>query len=614
MGGLIFLGITVILLIIGYIVTKISDAIDAKRYLKQNQENDFVKMRQECEQEYQKKQNELAQAQQKCEQTKLCYQKQISEIKLLIEDAAGAYPHMAALTADLMTWHYAQTAGYLDYKPNPAHTAAEAVRKLREETRQIIQEKKILEYETADIRAALDKIHRTFPDLENQTSMANAILRLSFLPPERQRAYTEAFEAERGLRSLSEPMQITGISQIKCSFRSQSGNTYTTTLDSCTCPDFQYRHGICKHMLLLAIRLRTFSFSTTRFQSLVEKYKSEVDTLSEQLRTSKERLKFSKKEQKQHDQWLKQMKMDFPWIAGMLASLEERYDSIRLDTLPKTAYKSAELVKELRKEKKSLQLRAARAEALLATYEHLFPWLEEFRSVPLDEALSVIADTDGDEDYDAQTKKWLSPQEYAKLPTTEKYQLALNRYQNRKKTDWEIGVEYERYIGYLYEQEGYTVKYFGATEGLQDMGRDLIATKGEHALIIQCKRWAENKTIHEKHIFQLYGTTFILQLKDPAHTYTPVFVTTTTLSDIAKECAERLCVEVRAQCAYNDHPLIKCNIGKDEYGAPVRIYHLPFDQQYDRIVIEPEKGECYVKTVDEAEALGFRRAKRHVVE
>jgi hypothetical protein len=41
-----------------------------------------------------------------------------------------------------------------------------------------------------------------------------------------------------------------------------------------------------------------------------------------------------------------------------------------------------------------------------------------------------------------------------------------------------------------------------------------------------------------------------------------------------------------------------------------RIYHLPFDQQYDTTVIEPQRGEQYVVTVAEAAAAGFRRAWR----
>ncbi|WP_439794691.1 sunset domain-containing protein [Turicimonas muris] len=40
-----------------------------------------------------------------------------------------------------------------------------------------------------------------------------------------------------------------------------------------------------------------------------------------------------------------------------------------------------------------------------------------------------------------------------------------------------------------------------------------------------------------------------------------------------------------------------------------KIYHLPFDQQYDKTRID-KPGEYWVKTVKEAEKLGFRRAYR----
>ena len=40
-----------------------------------------------------------------------------------------------------------------------------------------------------------------------------------------------------------------------------------------------------------------------------------------------------------------------------------------------------------------------------------------------------------------------------------------------------------------------------------------------------------------------------------------------------------------------------------------KIYHLPFDQQYDRCIIN-EPGEFYASTVAEAEKAGFRRAMR----
>ena len=56
-----------------------------------------------------------------------------------------------------------------------------------------------------------------------------------------------------------------------------------------------------------------------------------------------------------------------------------------------------------------------------------------------------------------------------------------------------------------------------------------------------------------------------------------------------------------------DYRRIKCNIARR---GGERIYHLPFDQQYDTTVIESARGECYVATAGEAEQLGFRRAWR----
>jgi hypothetical protein len=85
-----------------------------------------------------------------------------------------------------------------------------------------------------------------------------------------------------------------------------------------------------------------------------------------------------------------------------------------------------------------------------------------------------------------------------------------------------------------------------------------------------------------------------------------VFVTSTRLSERAQEFADFLGIETEVERKYDrDYPMIKCNVGGEE-----KIYHLPFDQQYDNVVIEQEKGEYYVRTTAEAEAKGFRRAYR----
>lgn len=53
------------------------------------------------------------------------------------------------------------------------------------------------------------------------------------------------------------------------------------------------------------------------------------------------------------------------------------------------------------------------------------------------------------------------------------------------------------------------------------------------------------------------------------------------------------------------YPMIKCNVNS---GTQERIFHLPFDQQYDKVIIGNQPGEFYAETVEEAEREGFRRA------
>ena len=65
-------------------------------------------------------------------------------------------------------------------------------------------------------------------------------------------------------------------------------------------------------------------------------------------------------------------------------------------------------------------------------------------------------------------------------------------------------------------------------------------------------------------------------------------------------------VEVHERVPLERYPCIKCNYTQ----AHGKIYHLPFDQQYDRTKIQDPQTECFVPTVKEAEARGYRRAYR----
>ena len=303
-----------------------------------------------------------------------------------------------------------------------------------------------------------------------------------------------------------------------------------------------------------------------------------------------------------------------PWLAKAYADLDSQkaiYTAMRLETKNPPAFVAADKVREAGRARREAIYLAQHYKLQIDYYISLFPWLEDYLLLSSDEVSAMTSrsadDTTNNYNSYAAVKEWLSPDEYDSLPNSEKWQLALDRYNQRHKTNWQIGIDYERYIGYLCEQHGYTVRYNGATKGLEDMGRDLIAENGKRQFIIQCKRWSKEKTIHEKHIFQLYGTCVLYRLQNKGDCdVTGVFVTTTTLSDLARECAQYLKIKVYENIPSGEYPQIKCNISKDGE----KIYHLPFDQQYDRTLVKPNTQDFYAFTVQEAERNGFRRAFR----
>ena len=105
---------------------------------------------------------------------------------------------------------------------------------------------------------------------------------------------------------------------------------------------------------------------------------------------------------------------------------------------------------------------------------------------------------------------------------------------------------------------------------------------------------------------QLFGTVTEYNITNNCNA-TGVLITNTVLSNKAKDFAKRLGIGYVERKLLGEFPRIKCNLGIDENGKRTRIYHLPFDQQYDKTIIE-KKGEFMAFTVAEAEAQGFRRA------
>lgn len=304
------------------------------------------------------------------------------------------------------------------------------------------------------------------------------------------------------------------------------------------------------------------------------------------------------------------------WLAKYIAEAERVNDDAIADRMrdkKRPAYKAAEEVAEARAERRQYKERAKFLEYQLLSLKEYFPFLEEYEEIILDESIPLGG---GANNFDALEEsdpvlRFVEKAEYEKLTAVQRNQLALERYLNGSLSPAAIGRLYERYLGHLYEKNGWAVEYHGIVKGLEDLGRDLICSKGNEVKIVQAKCWSKQKTIHEKHIFQLFGTTQ-MYLMDRATTdlfappVTARFTTATSLSPVARKAAEWLKIEVEENFGLRkDFPMIKCNINQTTLE---KIYHLPFDQQYDRTKILSSLGEMYVATAAEAEKRGFRRA------
>ncbi len=376
-----------------------------------------------------------------------------------------------------------------------------------------------------------------------------------------------------------------------------------------------------------------WSFLNVTLQSI--KNIKEKKLQKEQVIFAHEKLQFEQKNlfieykkvvKKSLDILVKEKTQGFPSLATAIADFYENYDMIfayYLESKPRPAYKQAEKIKVIAKEKKLFKKEFLMTKYIIEYYETLFPWLREYVGFSSDELIqSIYKEVDTEEDP---VSFYITKSEFENLSTTERNQRALENYWKRDKVSWKIGRDYERYIGYIYETLGFCVEYHGIEKLKNDLGIDLICSNVNHFKVIQCKYWSAEKgyPIRENHITQLYGTTIKFYLdrirKDQKTQFdifpellkqsniSPVLVTTAELSDTAKEFASILGIRVDTIKMDKSYPCIKCNIN---FQTNERIYHLPFDQQYDRTKIDITKGEFWVKTVKEAENLGFRRAWR----
>lgn len=308
-----------------------------------------------------------------------------------------------------------------------------------------------------------------------------------------------------------------------------------------------------------------------------------------------------------------------PSLVRWADSLEEAHDkavSLALRTKKHPARKAAEEVliarTEARQTKRELRLALNRVDL----YESLAPWLSEYTELTVGELIDAMREEEeakaSAERGEDPVTRYLLKTEWKKLSPRERDQLALDRYcdPKRQRTPWTAGIQYERYAGYIYEQSGFAVEYRGALQGRGDLGIDLVCEDDASVLIVQCKRLSLEKQlpVRENAVAQIFGSAeFHRMCSGTSKPVRPVLVTTYQLSDEARRFAKHLKVEVKEFFELKPYPMIKCNIS---HVNGEKIYHLPMDQQYDKVIVGDREGEFYASTVKEAESAGFRRAFR----
>lgn len=286
----------------------------------------------------------------------------------------------------------------------------------------------------------------------------------------------------------------------------------------------------------------------------------------------------------------------------------------------KRAWKSAEIVKDLKHKYREL---LENYKELQYKYEYMLAQFPELTNYIEEHSYEIISGTDDDDDDHA--RNWLSQEEYDSLSEVERNQRALDNWlSGHKRTNSEVGYDYEMYIGYRYRTSPifkWKVEQYGISKGLNDLGRDIIATRedletGDTIVdIVQCKYWSQEKQIHENVIAQLFGTGMMYKLehKDDVRAkgklkVSATLMTSTQPSEMASRFAKFLGVNIRV-VPMQEYPRIKCNVNRS---TGEKIYHLPFDQQYHNVKIEND-DEFYASTVAEAVSKGFRRAHKHII-
>ena len=221
--------------------------------------------------------------------------------------------------------------------------------------------------------------------------------------------------------------------------------------------------GLAVALLVAILTARSYSQTATHERALRLKAEDEIRQKAEELSQLRQtqakalaEVELQYKKLLDHmralDKIFQERKIQFPWLASAIAdlhALEGERDARILETKKHPAIKVASEVREHSGKRRDAERQFRSMRYRVDYYEKLFPWIIEYigDDVP-DEAIDLSGSKT--EPTDDPVKRWLNDAEYQKLSTTQKNQIALDRWKSSHKSLWEIGRDYERFIGYNY--------------------------------------------------------------------------------------------------------------------------------------------------------------------
>ena len=159
--------------------------------------------------------------------------------------------------------------------------------------------------------------------------------------------------------------------------------------------------------------------------------------------------------------WKKQSAI-LPSLREWSDRLQAECDKIIVNDLDnRGAWRAAEQVKEARATARKFKKEAECLRPQLALHESLAPWLAEYTDLTVEEIVAGIQEEEALKEFyksgNDPVSLFVPRSEWKDLSEAERNQLALDRYWqgSRRRTAWIAGIQYERFIGYRHEANGY---------------------------------------------------------------------------------------------------------------------------------------------------------------